>query len=217
MSSRRMAGVPPRRAVDLERCRAKAKCLNTDLARHLLSKSSRFVITARLGPFPRGLARRRAASYFWRLEFARLKDKHSRSSGPAALLVGTAPTFQRRLPAYEVAKRRRVREETSRCATVHQRPLQLAAIHSNQIRVQALCFGDFHLGQQMFAQRGSAHFAKRSYADTKVTRPPGRDPAPDRVNRPPEAETRHAKDHPNLPCMNHPCSSSAADSGRRAR
>src|SRR4030095_14291674 len=29
----------------------------------------------------------------------------------------------------------------------------------------------------MFAKRGSAHFAKRSYAGTKVTRPPGRDPA----------------------------------------
>jgi hypothetical protein len=29
----------------------------------------------------------------------------------------------------------------------------------------------------MFAKRGSAHFAQRSYADTKVTRLPGRDPA----------------------------------------
>ena len=37
-----------------------------------------------------------------------------------------------------------------------------------QIGIQALCFGDFHLCQQM-----------------KVTRPPGRDPAPDSVNRPP--------------------------------
>ena len=39
---------------------------------------------------------------------------------------------------------------------------------SGQMCIQALCFGDFHLGQQM-----------------KVTRPPGRDPAPDSVNRPP--------------------------------
>jgi len=36
-----------------------------------------------------------------------------------------------------------------------------------QMCVEALCFGDFHLGQQM-----------------KVTRPPGRDPATVRVNRP---------------------------------
>ena len=43
--------------------------------------------------------------------------------------------------------------------------------------IQPLCFGDFHLGPQMFAKRGSAHFAQRSYADTKVTWPPGRDPA----------------------------------------
>jgi len=37
---------------------------------------------------------------------------------------------------------------------------------SGQIGIQALCFGDFHLCQQM-----------------KVTRPPGRDPATDSVNR----------------------------------
>jgi hypothetical protein len=48
--------------------------------------------------------------------------------------------------------------------------------------VQPLCFGDFHLGPQMFAKRGSAHFAQRSYADTKVTRPPGRDPARNAVS-----------------------------------
>ena len=40
---------------------------------------------------------------------------------------------------------------------------------SGQMCVEALCFGDFHLCQQM-----------------KVTRPPGRDPATDNVNRPPE-------------------------------
>ena len=56
---------------------------------------------------------------------------------------------------------------------VLQKPRQLAAKRSAQIRVQALCFGDFHLGQQM-----------------KVTRPPGgiRQTAPERDpgNRPPE-------------------------------
>ena len=126
--------VPPRLSVDTDRCRVpprragnfhllaqmkvtKAKCLNTDLAKHLTGKSSRFFITARLRPFPRGLARRAAASYFWRLEFAPLKGKHSRSSGPAAQSVGTNTTAQRRLPAYEVAKRRRVREVTVRCTS----------------------------------------------------------------------------------------------------
>jgi hypothetical protein len=48
----------------------KAKCLNTDLAKHLFGKSSRLGVTERFAPFPRGLARRVAASYFWRLEFA---------------------------------------------------------------------------------------------------------------------------------------------------
>jgi hypothetical protein len=28
------------------------------------------------------------------------------------------------------------------------------------MRIQVLCFGDFHLDQQMFAQRGFAHFAQ---------------------------------------------------------
>ena len=40
-----------------------------------------------------------------------------------------------------------------------------------QIGIEALCFGDCHLCQQM-----------------KVTRPPGRDPAPDSVNRPAERD-----------------------------
>ena len=41
---------------------------------------------------------------------------------------------------------------------------------SERFCIQALCFGDFHLGLQMFAKRGSAHFAQRSYADTKLMR-----------------------------------------------
>ena len=44
------------------------------------------------------------------------------------------------------------------------KPRALTSQTSGQIGIQALCFGDFHLGQQM-----------------KVTRPPGRDPAPDTV------------------------------------
>ena len=48
------------------------------------------------------------------------------------------------------------------------KPGALTKQMSGQIGIQALCFGDFHLCQQM-----------------KVTRPPGRDPAPLTVNRPP--------------------------------
>ena len=169
--------VPPRRTVDSVRCRVpprragnfhllaqmkvtKAKCLNTDLARHLFGKSSRLGFTERFAPFPRGLARRGAASYFLGLEFTSFDREYFGSSGPAEQIIRAVPSSQPLLPAYEVATRRRVREVTVRCATVPQRPLQFAAKHSVQIRVRALCFGDFHLGQQM-----------------KVTRPPGRDPA----------------------------------------
>ena len=60
------------------------------------------------------------------------------------------------------------------------RPNLLAGA-SRSDRVQALCFGDFHLGQQMFAKRGDAHFAKRSYAETKVTG--GAGPGPGAVPR----------------------------------
>ena len=49
----------------------KAKCLNTDLAGHLLSKSPRFSETELFGRFPLGLAPR-AAALFWRLELASL-------------------------------------------------------------------------------------------------------------------------------------------------
>ncbi|MEO6745092.1 MAG: hypothetical protein ABIS28_20185 [Caldimonas sp.] len=47
----------------------KAKCLNTDLATHLLGKSPQFRTTAQFGPFPLGLAPR-AAALFEQLEFA---------------------------------------------------------------------------------------------------------------------------------------------------
>jgi hypothetical protein len=48
----------------------KAKCLNTHLARHLLSKSSRFTTTERAEAFPLGVARRLGGFAFWRLELA---------------------------------------------------------------------------------------------------------------------------------------------------
>jgi len=60
----------------------KAKCLNTDLARHLLGKSPRFRTTAQFGPFPLGLAPR-AAALFWRLEFAAVHAERFRSRAPS--------------------------------------------------------------------------------------------------------------------------------------
>ena len=51
---------------------------------------------------------------------------------------------------------------------------------SGQVCIQALCFGDFHLCQQM-----------------EVTRPPGRDPATDMENRPPRRNP--ARNHTTLP------------------
>ena len=50
------------------------------------------------------------------------------------------------------------------------------AAEAVQQRGKRLCFGYFHLTRQMFAQREFAHFAQRSYANTKVTRSPGRLP-----------------------------------------
>ena len=54
-----------------------------------------------------------------------------------------------------------------------------------QMCVEALCFGDFHLCQQM-----------------KVTRPPGRDPATDNINRPAEGgqASRSQGRTPATPC-----------------
>ena len=176
--------VPPRRAGNFHLLAqmkvTKAKCLNTDLGRRLFGKSSRLGGTERIAPFPRGLARRGAASHFLRLEVAPFENENFVLSGPTEQIIRAVPSCRRRLPVYDVATRRRVGEETVRCATLRQRPLQFSAKHSNQIRVQALCFGDFHLGQQM-----------------KVTRPPGRDPAPHTRNRPPErnpAQPRRGKD-----------------------
>ena len=163
-ASARLRRVPPRRAGNFHLLAqmkvTKAKCPKTDLAKHLFGKSSRLGVTERFAPFPRGLARRFAASYFLGFEFASGERENLRSSGSAEPCAQAASTRHRRLTAYEVATRQRVREETVRCAAVRHRPRQLAAKHSLQIRVQALCFGDFHLGQQM-----------------KVTRPPGRNPA----------------------------------------
>jgi hypothetical protein len=60
----------------------KAKCLNTDLGKHLTGKSSRLGVTKRFAPFPRGLARRVAASYFVGLEFTSFDREYFGSSGP---------------------------------------------------------------------------------------------------------------------------------------
>jgi len=64
----------------------------------------------------------------------------------------------------------------------------------------------------MLAQRGSAHFAQRSYAGTKVTRPPRRDPAgwhatgtrkTRQAERPQWAANRQALHAAHLPRMVH--------------
>jgi hypothetical protein len=65
----------------------KEESLNTDLAKQLCGKSSRLGVTERFTPFPRGLARRVAASYFFGLEFTPFDREHFRSSGPAEPIV----------------------------------------------------------------------------------------------------------------------------------
>jgi hypothetical protein len=143
----------------------KAKCLNTDLVRRLLSKSPRFRTTARFGPFPLGLAPR-AAALFWQLELATVGWERFRPSNASDVIVQTPSAYQRRLPAYEVAKATKGQRGNKPITSLLQRRRQLAAKRSAQIRVQALCFGDFHLGQQM-----------------KVTGQPGPDPARCRAQR----------------------------------
>jgi hypothetical protein len=69
----------------------KAKCLNTDLARHFFGKSSRLGFTERRGPFPRGLARRFAASYFLGLKSASVDCEDSRPSDFTDLVARTTP------------------------------------------------------------------------------------------------------------------------------
>ena len=134
--------VPPRRAGNFHLLAqmkvTKAKCLNTHLARRLLSKSSRFTATVRTEAFPLGVARRLGGVAFWRLRCASIgrvdawssearSRVHSCSStvlSPArgrsdpmdrgTRMVRTDLSRHRRIPAYEVAKRRRVQEETGR-------------------------------------------------------------------------------------------------------
>ena len=86
----------------------------------------------------------------------------TRSRGPAANRSKFEPHEIRRRNA--ASKSARKRSEPRGGA----KPRALTSQTSGQIGIQALCFGDFHLCQQM-----------------KVTRPPGRDPATNTVNRHP--------------------------------
>ena len=155
-------GVPARRPGDFHLLAqmkvTKAKCLNTDLVRHLWGKSPRFREAGRFVPLPLGLACRFSISTVERFELASVGC--FRSSNANDVIVQTPTVYQRRLTANEVAKATKGRRGNKPMTALLQRPRQVAAKHSAQIRARALCFGDFHLGQQM-----------------KVTRPAGRDPA----------------------------------------
>jgi len=167
----------------------KAKCLNTHLAKHLLSKSSRFTTTERTEMFPLGvgsplrgfvilaaricLARRRGLLVRGRLNAAPL-DAAAPSPRTAPQARGTRARLRLKLSQHITGDFRPMKSRSDE-ASRRKRPddrgapkrasgLQPYALH--KCVFQALCFGDFHLGQQM-----------------KVTRPPGRDPATDRVNR----------------------------------
>ena len=143
----------------------KAKCLNTHLARHLLSKSSRFRGTAQFRPFPLGLTRRGAASHFWQFQFASLDGERFGLNDPSEAFVERHRPDKGDLRSMSRNATKGPRGNGPMTAAI-QRPRQFAAKRSSQMCVEALCFGDFHLCQQM-----------------KVTRPPGRNPATNKVNQ----------------------------------
>jgi len=162
----------------------KAKGLNTDLGGMLGCK------------LKRSLGHRRTSDCFLadpssRCDFIGRKSALATRQWPDGLFCRSAryEVFVRERSRFEAQEIRR-REAASKPARKRCEPLgeakpgALSKQMSGQICIQALCFGDFHLCRQM-----------------KVTRPPGRDPAPDRVNRPPgrnpattsrDAAPRHA-------------------------
>ena len=174
ITSLREVSVPPLRDHLLAQMKVtKAKCLNTHLARHLWSKSSRFTETERAEAFPLGVDSplRGVAILAARIRFAQQRGLRSSDQTACSRIESPADRLKRS------ADRTDFRSMTSRSdegsgrkraddhgASKRASGLQPSAPH--KCVFQALCFGDFHLGQQM-----------------KVTRPPGRDPAPDSVNR----------------------------------
>ena len=163
--------VPPRRAGNFHLLAqmkvTKAKGRNTDLVRSLGCE------------LERSLAHRRTSDGF-------LADPSSRCDfiGRKAPLVLRRPSNDRygRAAQSEVLLRQRSKFEPQeiRCRNAasksarkrfdslgETKPGALTQKVFGQIGIQALCFGDFHLCQQM-----------------KVARPPGRDPATDRVHKP---------------------------------
>ncbi len=139
----------------------KAKGLNTDLVgvdgcklarslehrrtsfRFLADPSSRCDVIDRKSPLG---GRRRSSERFGRL-------------AQSALLVRERSKFEPQEVRRRCAASKSTRERPE--LLVDDKPRALTQQMSGQIGIQALCFGDFHLCQQM-----------------KVTRPPGRDPAP---------------------------------------
>ena len=174
-ASVRLRRVPPRRPGNFHLLAqmkvTKAKGLNTHLCRERGCILSRFV-SHRI-PSARCLA-----------DPSSLRD----FIGPKALLIDWRPSIDRRGRLVQLGpraqskallaarsenepleKRRGTRHQSKRKPSEPRgRPESRALTQqtSGQIGIQALCFGDFHLCQQM-----------------KVTRPPGRDPATDSVNR----------------------------------
>ena len=175
--------VPPRWTVDLVGCRVPARRPGNF---HLLAqmkvtkaKGRNTDLDGMLGrELKRSLKHRRSSNGY-------LGDPSSRCDfiGRKAPLVLRRPSNDRygRAAQSEVLLRQRSkfepqeirrREAASKSARKRSEPLgetkpgALTQKVFGQIGIQALCFGDFHLCQQM-----------------KVTRPPGRDPATSKVNR----------------------------------
>jgi hypothetical protein len=184
-ASARRGRVPLRRAVDSERCRVparrpgnfhllaqmkvtKAKGLNTDLGGMLGCELGRSL-------WNRGASDRYLVDPSSRCDFIDQKallplPGHS-SDRRGGVARSRVPAVDRsRFEPQEIRRRSAASKSArKRCEPLGEtKPRALSKEVSGQIGIQALCFGDFHLCRQM-----------------KVTRPPGRDPAPHMRNRPP--------------------------------
>ena len=151
---------------------------------------------------------------------SRRSDKRREVSRRSALTrAAPNPCAPRRLPRGPRAIRRSLREhsihtsvpmrseacgeEIAACVRLVQGMAWTGRTHVAEARrpnEERLCFGYFHLTRQMFAQRGDAHFAKQSYAATKVTRPPGRNPgAPAGRQKKHTTQQRHNQSKASVP------------------
>ena len=121
--------------------------------------------------------------------------------GPIAIRSFASQTS----PVHADAQRGEWRRNRSMCAACprhgNDRPNPCSrSVKPKSAGVRRFCFGYFHLTRQMFAQRGDAHFAKQSYAATKVTRPPGRNPgAPAGRQKKHTTRQRHKQSKASIP------------------